>query len=94
MKIESIYVANLKCSGCAQSITQKLEQLNGIQNIAVSIDEGHIEIHHDGSVNRQKIIATLLSIGYPEATAENGLLTKAKSYASCMVGKLSKPAIV
>ncbi len=26
-------------------------------------------------------------MGYPEATAENGLLMQAKSYANCMVGK-------
>ncbi|HCD66894.1 MAG TPA: heavy metal transporter, partial [Bacteroidetes bacterium] len=35
------------------------------------------------------IITKLSAMGYPEATAENGLLMKAKSYANCMIGKVS-----
>jgi len=31
----------------------------------------------------------LYDLGYPEATEENGLLLQIKSYASCMVGRIS-----
>jgi hypothetical protein len=35
------------------------------------------------------ITAQLKGIGYIEATEENGLILQLKSYASCMIGKLS-----
>jgi hypothetical protein len=43
---------------------------------------------YDDNVDREKITNKLHSLGYPEATEENGLLLQIKSYASCMLGKL------
>jgi copper chaperone CopZ len=86
---ENIIVANLKCGGCASSIKNKLKELHGIDSINVDLDSNNITIIHQGIVNRDTIAAQLKSIGYPEATEENGLLLQLKSYASCMIGKLS-----
>ena len=38
-------------------------------------------------IERKKIISKLHDLGYPEATEENGLLLKLKSFASCMIGR-------
>ena len=86
---ENIIVANLKCGGCASSIKNKLKELHGIDSINVDLDSNNITIIHQGIVNRDIITAQLKAIGYPEATEENGLLLQLKSYASCMIGKLS-----
>jgi len=40
-------------------------------------------------VKREQLTETLLSIGYPEATEKNGLLTQLKSVSSCLTGKFS-----
>ena len=86
---ENIIVANLKCGGCASSIKNKLKELHGIDSINIDLDSNNISIIHQGIVNRDIITAQLKAIGYPEATEENGLLLQLKSYASCMIGKLS-----
>ena len=86
---ENIIVANLKCGGCATSIKNKLKELHGIDSINIDLDSNNINIIHQGIVNRDIITAQLKAIGYPEATEENGLLLQLKSYASCMIGKLS-----
>jgi copper chaperone len=86
---ENIIVANLKCGGCASSIKNKLNELRGIDSINVDLDTHTITIIHQGIENRNTITAQLKAIGYPEATEENGLLLQLKSYASCMIGKLS-----
>lgn len=90
MKTEKIIIANLKCNGCATTIINKLSSITGVKKVSVNHDEDCVDIDHDGNVSRETIIKKLNSLGYPEATAENGLLTQLKSYASCMVGRLSK----
>jgi copper chaperone len=90
MKTEDIMIANLKCSGCGNTITTKMGTLQGMQSVVVNHDTDTVTVNYDFPLTRDTITSTLLSLGYPEATAENGLLTQLKSYASCMIGRLNK----
>jgi copper chaperone CopZ len=87
---EKITVANLKCHGCATTIKNKLSAIEGVSGVEVNNDEDLVTVEHEEKVSRAEITKKLFSLGYPEATEENGLLTQLKSYASCMVGRLSK----
>jgi copper chaperone len=89
MKIESIVVANLSCSGCVNTITKKIAALTGVENVAVDLKKNIVAVNHTENMTREQLTKTLLSIGYPEATEKNGLLTKLKSITSCLTGKLS-----
>ena len=89
MKTENIVVANLSCSGCVNTITKKITALTGVENVAVDLETNNVVVNHTEKVTREQIAETLLSIGYPEATEKNGLLTKLKSVTSCLTGKLS-----
>jgi len=86
MKTEIIYIANLKCSGCATNITNELLKLTGVKDVQVDTEKDCIEINYE-NIERKKIISKLHDLGYPEATEENGLLLKLKSFASCMIGR-------
>lgn len=88
MKTENILIANLKCSGCANTITSKLLELNGMESVVVDQDTDTVSVRYSTPLLRSGITEKLLSLGYPEATAENGLLTQLKSYASCMIGRI------
>lgn len=88
MKTETIYIANLKCGGCATTITKELNTIKGVSNVQVNNETDSVDVSYDESVDRKDITAKLHHLGYPEATEENGLLLKLKSYASCMVGRL------
>lgn len=81
-----IKVENIKCNGCVKSITSALKKINGI--LDVDIDRNlEIVIVEGSDETKQEAIDKLASIGYPEK-GENNLLTKAKSYVSCAIGKM------
>ncbi|CAN5399281.1 hypothetical protein BH11BAC1_BH11BAC1_07100 [soil metagenome] len=89
MKEEEIKVANLKCSGCAASIKKALEKITGVSKAVVYLDADTVSVRYDENIKRETIIEKLHSLGYPEATEQNGLLLQLKSYASCMIGKVN-----
>jgi copper chaperone CopZ len=87
MNTEKIYIANLKCGGCATTITNELTKLKGVFKVQVDNETDCVNIEYE-NINREKIIEKLHELGYPEATEENGLLLQLKSYASCMLGRV------
>ena len=90
MKTEKIIIANLKCGGCEHTIKTKLTELPGVESVVVNHDEDSVTITHNETSSRKDFTDKLHDLGYPEATEENGLLLQLKSYASCMVGRITK----
>ncbi|MFC6876729.1 heavy-metal-associated domain-containing protein [Flavobacterium myungsuense] len=88
MKIEKIKIANLKCEGCETTIKKGLLKIDGVSSVKIDNDKDTVTVTYDDNLDRVKIINKLHSLGYPEATEENGLLLKLKSYASCLIGKI------
>jgi len=89
MKTENITIANLSCGGCVNTITKKLTAITGVEKVEVDLETNNVSVDHNETVNREQLTQMLLSIGYPEATEKNGLLTQLKSVTSCLTGKLS-----
>lgn len=89
MKIENIIIANLSCGGCVNTITKKLTAISGVEKVEVDLKTNNVSVNHNEMVSREQLTQMLLSIGYPEATEKNGLLTQLKSVTSCLTGKLS-----
>ncbi|HIQ56948.1 TPA: heavy-metal-associated domain-containing protein [Candidatus Gracilibacteria bacterium] len=81
----NLEVVNVKCGGCAKTITKALENLE-CTNITVSHDTQKISFENG---DEKLVIEKLESLGYPlkDSEAASSLLKKAKSYASCAVGK-------
>ena len=48
-----------------------------------------VDITYVNDFTIKAIIDKLYTLGYPEATEENGLLLQMKSYASCMIGRMN-----
>lgn len=88
MKTAVITIANLKCSGCETTIKKELLKIEGISSVKIDHEKDTVKVIFDDNIEREKITNKLLSLGYPEATKENGLLLKLKSYTSCLIGKL------
>lgn len=87
---ETIKIQNLKCGGCAHTIKEQLGALPGALSVSVNTDTDEVSISHEESLSRTVISEKLKAIGYPEAGDDNSTFTKVKSYASCMIGKISK----
>jgi copper chaperone len=88
MKSEDIIVANIKCNGCATTITNELLGLDGVMSAEVLKEKDMVKVSYE-HIDRDEIIKKLYALGYPEATEKNGLLLQLKSYTSCMIGKIN-----
>jgi copper chaperone CopZ len=88
MYSENIIVENIKCGGCANSITKALKNFDGVDDVDINIETQEITIKGGQELNREAIINKLSSLGYPLAGHGNGL-QKAKSFVSCMIGRVS-----
>ncbi|WP_304145244.1 heavy-metal-associated domain-containing protein [Mesoflavibacter zeaxanthinifaciens] len=86
----SIIVQNLKCGGCANTISTKLSEIETISNIQVDVEESKVTFNVSNSEDAIEVKQMLKSLGYPSIEDENGLVSKAKSFVSCATGKLSK----
>ncbi len=89
MTTERIVIANLSCGGCINTITKKLSAMSGVENVDVDLETSSVSVLHNETENREALTKMLFSLGYPEATEKNGLLTQLKSLGSCLSGKLS-----
>jgi copper chaperone CopZ len=88
----NITVENIKCGGCAGSITKKLVEAFDTENIEVNIEQGTISIDVDDA-RRDEVAKVLLNLGYPETDSVEGFdsaKAKAKSFVSCAIGKMDK----
>lgn len=86
-------VLNIKCGGCATTVTEKLK--DRFPDIQVDLDKDPRIVRATVSNNADEkyLIDTLRDMGYPLKTAELGALAEkylyGKSYVSCMHGKAS-----
>jgi len=90
MKItEFIYIDNLKCGGCANTIQNAVNKIEGVEITDIDFDTSGIAVEWDDTkIEREQIIAALSRLGYPEAGTSTNL-QKAKSYVSCMIGRVT-----
>lgn len=90
MNTITIEVDNLKCGGCATTITKSLSAMAGVSNVAVDPEVKSVSFSADESL-RSKVAAKLKSLGYPEKGSTHGIeagVATAKSFVSCAVGRI------
>jgi copper chaperone CopZ len=87
-----ITVENIKCGGCAGTITKKLNTKFNTDSTEVNIEQGTINIDVEDT-KRDEVAKILLNLGYPETDSVHGFgsaKAKAKSFVSCAIGKMDK----
>lgn len=86
----SIIVQNLKCGGCAHTISTKLAEIDSISDLNVNVEESKVSFKYSDEADITKVKEKLKKLGYPSIDDANTLTSKAKSFVSCATGKLSK----
>ena len=87
MTTHQIFVENIKCEGCMNSIKTALLKNKGVT--AVEIHKVDDKVCVTGiAIEKESMVSQLLSLGYPEK-GNNSLLSKARSFVSCAVGNMS-----
>ena len=87
MKTQEFFVENIKCGGCLSTIKTSMMGLAGVKSIDIDLETEHITLT-GSDINREEVIQKLNFLGYPEK-GHNSLMSQAKSYVSCAVGKMS-----
>ncbi|TXE07757.1 heavy-metal-associated domain-containing protein [Gelidibacter salicanalis] len=90
MNHTSIEIQNLKCGGCAHTIKTKLSTLKHITNLEVNVEENKVSFDYLDDADANAVKENLNDLGYPAVADTNSLSTKAKSFVSCAIGKLSQ----
>lgn len=85
----TIKIQNLKSGVCANTITAKLYQMEHVSNVSVDIEKGVVSFEYDSEQTLLNIKTALHKAGYSEEGDVNTLGTKAKSYVSRAIGKMS-----
>lgn len=85
--MQKLKVVNIKCGSCENSIKIALEK-KGLRSI--SVDHTCQEVGFEG--DKEAAIKILDKMGYPIAGSEEAekFSKKAKSYVSCMIGRVKK----
>ncbi|MFD2540891.1 heavy-metal-associated domain-containing protein [Lacinutrix gracilariae] len=86
----SIIVQNLKCGGCAHTITTKLSEIKNVADITIDVDSSKVFFSYINEADALAVKDKLKTLGYPSVDDANSLTSKAKSFVSCATGKLSK----
>lgn len=84
----TIIVQNLKCGGCAHTITSNLSSIKNISE--VNVTESAISFQSLDAKNTLKVKEKLKTLGYPSIEDSNTFSSKEKSLVSCATGKFSK----
>mgnify|MGYP003921281679 CR=1 FL=1 len=84
--MHTIEVENIKCGGCMNTIRRALLALPGTESVLIDKEQGTVSV--EGSARREDVVTILNELGYPEK-GNNAFSQKAKSFVSCLVGKLN-----
>ncbi len=82
----TIEVENIKCGGCMNTIRRALLALPGTKDVLIDREKGIVRV--EGSASREDVVTILNELGYPEK-GNNAFSQKAKSFVSCLVGRLN-----
>lgn len=83
-----ITVQNLKCGGCANTITKKIQTMEDVSNVNINVEDNTVFISYSKEETYAQVVSALKTMGYPEENESNTLGNKAKSYVSCAIGKM------
>ncbi len=86
---KTIEIQNLKCGGCANTVITKLYTLEAISNVEVEVGTSKVSFDYTSSNNLKRVEKKLIQLGYPPVGLDNTIASKAKSFVSCAVGKMS-----
>ncbi len=87
---KTLVIQNLKCGGCANTITTRLTSIDGIDSVNVDNNEDSVSFYYSNDSSLNEAIYMLSKLGYPVEGEQNPILKKAKSYVSCAVGRINK----
>lgn len=88
MERTTLLVENIKCGGCAKSIENALQKLDGVNEVSVAVESNEVSVSYASEESLKSASEKLASLGYP-AKGTGQLSHSVKSFVSCAIGRLS-----
>ena len=85
----TLKIQNLKCSGCANTILNKLPSIENINDVIVDNENDTVLFSYTTEEDLLLVKNTLVKLGYPVVGEKNALTTKVKSFVSCAIGRVN-----
>lgn len=89
---QTFEVLNVKCGGCANTLSTKLEKAFGEVEVNLEVEPRQITLDIE-EANIALLRTQLIKLGYPMSDEDlsklKGFTTTAKSFVSCAVGKMN-----
>lgn len=57
-------VTGMTCEHCVASVREEIGEIDGVQNVDVTLDTGRVEVTSDGELDRSKVEAAVTEAGY------------------------------
>ena len=86
----TLSIQNLKCGGCANTIITQLSKLDGISEVTIDNETSEVSFNSISENEIEIVKDKLAHLGYPIVGDSNSIPTKAKSFVSCAVGRMTK----
>lgn len=86
----TLFVHNIKCGGCANSIKTSLNKIDHVNVSEVDVENGKIVMEVADENTASTVRTKLEKMGYPEG--DPSVLQTAKSFVSCMIGRTMEKA--
>ncbi len=83
-------ILNVKCGGCVKSISKSLNEIPGITNVSVDLENSTLQFETNEASDFDLVKNKLEGLGYPMDEEQNSLFKKAKSYVSCAIGRMEE----
>ncbi|WP_019038767.1 heavy-metal-associated domain-containing protein [Psychroflexus tropicus] len=84
-----VIVQNLKCGGCAHTISKQINAMGKVENVVVEPEDSSVSFTYYDEAELLLVKDKLKQLGYPVAGEANSYLNKAKSFVSCATGKMN-----
>ncbi len=89
MKAKTFQIDNLRCKGCANTITRKLMSEDGVSEVDINFADSSVTVSfNEEKISDRHIVRIMSGLGYPPAD-EGNMGHKAKSILSCAIGRIS-----
>lgn len=85
----SIVVQNLKCGGCAKTISSKISKIKNLSDVLVDVESATVSFVCRNTEDVLLVQDKLKALGYPSIEHKNSMTAKAISFMSCATGKMS-----
>ena len=85
---ETLVVNNIKCGGCETTVKDSLAKIEGIDNVIADSGTGEVTFDFSNKDALESARVKLHKLGYTETDPD--LFDTAKSYVSCMIGKIKQ----